>query len=135
MGLYPGRKHDYSREGEDAQEYTRDASLEGLAQDLQDAVSELRAFIQEEDAVVHPRHFARQRHVAPTDQPHSRDRVMRGATRAGRDQRRAGAREARDAVEARGLDGCGQAHRRRMVGSRRASLEVPTPGGPSRSRL
>jgi hypothetical protein len=37
---------------------------------------------------------------------------MRGTKGAGRDQRRAGAGEASDAVDARGLDGFGQAHGR-----------------------
>ena len=37
---------------------------------------------------------------------------MGGATRAGRDQRRAVAGEARDAVDARGLQSFGQTHRR-----------------------
>jgi hypothetical protein len=38
--------------------------------------------------------------------------MMRGATRAHRDQRRAGACQAGDAVDARGREGFGQAHRR-----------------------
>ena len=50
-------------------------------------------------------HLTRPRHVAAADQPDIRDGVVRGATRAGRDQRRTGARKAGDAVNTRGLDG------------------------------
>jgi hypothetical protein len=56
------------------------------------------------------------RHVAPADQPRIRDGMMGGATRAGRDQRRAVARQAGDAVDTRGLDRFGQGHRRQDGG-------------------
>jgi hypothetical protein len=42
--------------------------------------AELRPFIVEEYAVVGPRHLARHRHVAPANESHIRDGVMRGAT-------------------------------------------------------
>ena len=61
----------------------------------------LGQFIQEEHAIVGQRHFARHRHVAATDQSCIRDGVMRGATRAGRDQCGAVAGEASDAVNTR----------------------------------
>ena len=52
--------------------------LERLAQDLEHLAAKLLPFIQEEHAVVGQRHVARQRHVAPTDQPDIRDGVMGG---------------------------------------------------------
>jgi hypothetical protein len=75
-----------------------------------------RQFIQKEHPMVRQRHLAGQRHVAPADQADSRERMMRGATRAGRDEGRAGAGAAGDAVEAGGLEGFGQAHRRQNGG-------------------
>jgi hypothetical protein len=50
------------------------------------------------------------------DHFYSRDHVMRGRDTVGRDHRYAGACEASDAVDARGLDGFGQAHRRQDGG-------------------
>ena len=81
--------------------------------------------------MVRQRHLPRQGHLAPTDQPDIRDRLMRGAIRAGRDHRRAGAREARDAVDARGLDRLGEGHQRQHGGEpprqpRRARPEKAT---------
>ena len=87
--------------------YSCDAILERLAQDLEHLTAKLRQFIQEEDAVVRQRHVARQRHLAPADPPDSRDGVMRGATRASRHPGGAVARAARDAMEARRLNGLG----------------------------
>jgi hypothetical protein len=69
--------------------YACDAVLEGLAQHLQDVASELREFIQEENAMVRQRHFPRHRQLAPTDQAYIGDRMVRGAKRARRHQRRA----------------------------------------------
>ena len=65
--------------------YVYDAVLNRLTQDLEHMTTKLRPFIQEEDAVVGQRHVARQRHLAPTDQPDIRDGVMGGAKRAGRE--------------------------------------------------
>jgi hypothetical protein len=59
-----------------------DGLLEGLAQHPQDVAAEVREFIQQEHLMVRPRPFARPRHLAPTDQPHIRDRAMGVATRA-----------------------------------------------------
>ena len=53
---------------------------------------------------------------------------MRGATRAGRHQRGAVAREAGDAMDACGLDGFGQGHRRQDE-RRWASIDLPAQGG------
>jgi hypothetical protein len=92
--------------------YVYDTLLEQLAQGLQDMVAALGPCILQEHAVVRQRYFARHRHVAPADQPHIRDGVMEGATRAGRDPRRAVAGAARDAVDTRGLQSFGQTHRR-----------------------
>jgi hypothetical protein len=88
-----------------AQWCLRDPVLERLAQGLEDVASELRPFIEKEHAVVRQRHLARQRHPAPTDQAQVRDRLMRGATRAGGDQRRAVAGAAGNTMDARGLKG------------------------------
>jgi hypothetical protein len=90
--------------------------------------AELGPFIQEEDAVVGPRHLARQRHVAPADQSRIGDGVMGGATQPGRDQGRAVAGAAGDAMEARGLDGFGVIAGRKVV-RRRASIDWAAPGG------
>jgi hypothetical protein len=54
---------------------------------------------------VRQRHLARHRHLAAADQPRIGDGMMGRAKRAGRDQGRAGAGEAGDAMDARGLDG------------------------------
>jgi hypothetical protein len=66
--------------------------------------------------MVGQRHVTRHRHVAPADQPCSRDRLMARAKRAGRDQRRAVAGEASDAVDTRGLEGFGEGHGRENGG-------------------
>jgi hypothetical protein len=93
-----------------------DALLERLAQPLEHVATARRQFIQKEDAVVRPRHLAWPRHVAPTDQPHIGEGLMWSATRAGRDQRRAGTGDTGDAADARGLDGLGEGHRRQDGG-------------------
>src|ERR671923_1790588 len=49
--------------------YVYDAVLQRLAQDLEHLTAELGQFIQEEDAVMGQRHFARHRHLAAADQP------------------------------------------------------------------
>jgi hypothetical protein len=79
--------------------------LERLTQDLEDMPPELRPCIQEEDAVVCQRHLAWPGEVPTGDPPHIGDRLGRIATWAGRDARRAGAGQAGDAVDARGLAG------------------------------
>jgi hypothetical protein len=43
---------------------------------LWNVAAELRQFIQEENTVVHERHLARRRRVAPAEQPHIGDGVM-----------------------------------------------------------
>jgi hypothetical protein len=96
--------------------------------------AELGPRIQEEHAVVGQRHVARHRHVAPVDEARIRDGVVGRATRAGRDPRRAGAGEARDEVDTRGLDGLGEGHRRQDIVSRGRNIDVPTPRRPRRSR-
>jgi hypothetical protein len=52
-----------------------------------------------EDPVVRQRHFARQRHLAAPDQAHIGDGVVRGATWARGDNRRAVPGEAGDAMD------------------------------------
>jgi hypothetical protein len=51
--------------------------------DLEVVTAALGELIQEEDAMVRPRHVARQREVSAANQPHIRDGVMRGAKQAG----------------------------------------------------
>jgi hypothetical protein len=99
-----------------AQLYSCETILYGLTQDLKRMAAELGPFNQEEHTVMRERHLTQYRHVAPADQPRIRDRKMRGAARAGRDQPRAVAGEARDAVDARGLDGFSEGHRRQDGG-------------------
>jgi hypothetical protein len=70
----------------------------------------LGQLIHKEYGVVRQRHFARHRPVAPADQPRIGDGVMRGAEGPGRDQCRAVAREASDAVDAGGPNGLRQDH-------------------------
>jgi hypothetical protein len=63
--------------------YSCETLLERLPQHFEHMAAELGQFIQEEDAVVGQRHFARQRHLAAPDQPHLGDGERGGATRAG----------------------------------------------------
>jgi hypothetical protein len=48
--------------------YVDDAALERLAQPFEDMPAELRSLTQQEDPMVHQRHFARPRHLAAPDQ-------------------------------------------------------------------
>jgi hypothetical protein len=112
-----------------------DTLLKRLAQGLQDMTPELLPFIQEEHAMTCLQHFARHREVPAADQPHSGDRLVRGAKPAGRDHRRTLARQAGDAVEARGRKAAARVIAGKRVVSRRASIDFPTPGGPRRSTL
>jgi hypothetical protein len=61
--------------------------------------------------MVGQRHLARHRPVAPTDPPRVRNGVVGGAARAHGDQGRAIAGAAGDAMDARGLQGFGEAPR------------------------
>jgi hypothetical protein len=88
--------------------YSCDTVLERLAPDRQNMAAELGPCIQEAHAIVGQRHLAGQRDVAAADQPRSRDGLVGRATRAGRDQRRALAGEAGDAVDGRGFEGFGE---------------------------
>jgi hypothetical protein len=110
--------------------YSCETLLERLAQDLQHMAAELGQFIQEAHAVVGQRHLARHRHLAAADQPHIRDGMMGGAKGAGvthavRSPVRPATRWIRvvSMASARVIAG-------RMVVRRRASLDLPTPGGP-----
>jgi hypothetical protein len=96
--------------------YACDTLLERLAQDFKDMAAKLWLFIQQEHAMVGPRHVTRHRHLADADQPCIRDGVVGRATRAGRDPRRAVTSEAGDAVDARGFERFRQGHGRQEGG-------------------
>jgi hypothetical protein len=115
--------------------YVYETIIERLAQDLEDMAAALGEFIQEAHAVVGQRHFARHRHVAAADQPHIGDGVMGGAKRPGLTKIvRSPVRPATlwmrvvSMASARVMAG-------RIVVSRRASIDLPAPGGPSKSTL
>jgi hypothetical protein len=72
---------------------------------------------------------ARHRHVAPADQSRIRDGVVGRATRAGRDQRRAVAGAAGDAVDTRGLNRLGEGHRRQDGSERPGEHRLARPRG------
>jgi hypothetical protein len=76
-----------------------------------------------------PRRVARCRHLTAADQSHIGDRLVRGVKRTGRDHRRTVAREASDAVEACGLKGFGQRHRRQDGGEPPRQHRLACPGG------
>jgi hypothetical protein len=59
-----------------------DSIFERLPQHFQDMTPGRREFVQEEHAMVRPRHLAWHRDLTATDPPHSRNSVMGGATRA-----------------------------------------------------
>jgi hypothetical protein len=90
--------------------YWCEAIIKRLAQDLEDMAAELRPFIPEAPALVRPRHLAWHGEVPTADQPHIRDGMVRGATRAGRAPRRAVVGEIGDTVEAHRVAGLRQAH-------------------------
>jgi hypothetical protein len=92
-----------------------DRLRERLPQDRQDMAAALGEFIQKAHAVVGQGHVARHRHLTPAEQPHIREEMVGRATRAGRDHHRAVAGEAGGAVDARGLKGFSQRHRRHTV--------------------
>jgi hypothetical protein len=75
-----------------------------------------------------PRPLAGHGHLPAADQPDVGDDVVRGAEGPRGDQGRARVGQAIDAVEARGLGGIGQGHRRQEGGvpPRRRSGEDPT---------
>jgi hypothetical protein len=109
--------------------YFCDTLLERLAQDLQDVAAELRQFIEKENAMMRQRHLPRHGDLAPTDQPHIRDSVVgarnsRVKTHAVRAPVRPATRwtQVVSGASARVISG-------RRVVSRRASLDVPAPGG------
>jgi hypothetical protein len=93
-----------------------DTLRQRLARRLQDVAAARRPCIQPAHAVMRKRHFPWHQHLAPTDQPGIGDGVMRGATRARRDDGGADTGEANDVMEAGLIDGCGEGHRRQDGG-------------------
>jgi hypothetical protein len=115
--------------------YACDTLRERLPQHLQDVAAALGELIQAQDAVVGPRHVAWPRHLAAAGPPDVRNGVVGGrngrvVTKAVRSPVRPATRWMRLAsmASARVMAG-------RMVVSRRASIDVPAPGGPMRSIL
>jgi hypothetical protein len=102
--------------------------LERLAQGLEDTAAEFGEFIQEEHALGRPRHVPWGRHLAPADQPDIGDGVGGRASWARRDQGRPVAREAGDAMEARGLKGLSQGHGRQDGGESPRQHRPACPG-------
>ncbi len=106
--------------------YLCETLLERLAEDLEDMALELGQLIQEQDPVVRQRHLPRHGQLAAADQPHIRDGVVRGPERARGDEGGAPTGEAGDAMDAGGLQGFCQAHRRQDGG------EAPSQPRPAR---
>jgi hypothetical protein len=106
-----------------------DALHQRLAQDLEDMAAEPEGFIQKEHTMVGQRYVTHHRHVAAADQPRIRDGMVGRATRAGGDQRRAVAGEPGNTVDARGLNGLGEGHRRQDGGESAGQLRLARPWG------
>jgi hypothetical protein len=85
--------------------------------------------------MVRPRPLARQRHLAPADQPHVGDGVV--GARHGRVVMKAVGSPLRPATRWRRVVSRASARVRsgRIVVSRRASIDFPAPGGPSSRRF
>ena len=84
-GVHRGHQHEPGRVGERGRG-PRDgdpAVLQGLAQDLEDVLSELRQLVEKEDPVVREAHLAGPRDLAAADQPGIGDRVVGTAGKAG----------------------------------------------------
>jgi hypothetical protein len=90
---------------------------------------------QAEHAMVGQRDLTRHRHVAPANPLRIRDGVVRGATRAGRDPRRAAAGEDGDAVDPRGLHGLGEGHRRQNGGEPSCQHRLARPRGAEQEHI
>jgi hypothetical protein len=115
--------------------YVYETILGELVQDLEDMAAEPGECIQEAHAMVGQRHVAWHRHVAPTDQPCIREGMVGCARRAGRDPRRTVYGKAGDVVDARGLDGLSEGHRRQDGGEPPCQHRLPHPAGPEHERL
>jgi hypothetical protein len=113
--------------------YGYETLLQRLAQNLQHMAAALGQFILEEQAVVGQRHFARHRDVAAANQSRLREGLVghgQVVTNAVRSSVRPATRGRR--VVSRAL---ARVMAGRMVTSRRASIDVPAPGGPRRKTL
>jgi hypothetical protein len=71
--------------------------------------------------MVRQRHVARDWHLSPSNQPHSREGVVGGATRPRRDESRAVAGETGNAMHVRGVEGVGEGQIRQDGGQMMAS--------------
>jgi hypothetical protein len=96
---------------------------------------ELRERIEAEEAMRRQRHLPGHGHLAPTDQADVGDGVVRGATRPAGDTGGLAARQARDAVDAGGLDGPGQGHVRQDGGQPARQQGCPRPWTAQQQRL
>jgi hypothetical protein len=111
----------------------RQAYLLAHSAHIQHMAFELRQFIQEAHAVVRPRHVPGHWHLAAAEQPDIRDSVM--GARKGRVVTRAVRSPVRTRTATRWMRVVSMALGRviagRMVVSRRASINLPAPGGPA----
>jgi hypothetical protein len=94
-----------------------------------DKVHLLGRLIEAQAGAMRQRYLARPRHLPAPDQPHLGDRVRRGATRPRGDQGGAGAGAAGDAMDARGLEGVGEAHRGQDGGEPPSQHRLASPRG------
>ena len=101
--------------------------LQRLTPDLEPMAPALRQPVPKAHAVVRQRPLARHGHVPAGDQADIRDGLVRGTTGASGDQDRAAGGPAGDTVEARGLEGVGQAHRRQDGGEPPRQPRLPRP--------
>jgi hypothetical protein len=82
-----------------------------------------------------PWHLAQPGEVPAVEQPYIRDGVMGGATRASRHQRGAVAGEAGDTMDACGLKGFGQSHRRQDSGESPCQHRLASPRGAEQEHI
>jgi hypothetical protein len=110
-----------------ARSRSEDTRIERLVQGLEARAVACGLCIQAAHAVVRPRHAARYRHMAAADPPHIRDGVVGGHE----------GRAVTNAVWAMLvlLMASARVMAGKMLVSRRASIDLPAPGEPSRGRL
>ncbi len=109
--------------------------LERLAQRLEGVARELGQLVQKQEAAVRAAELARAGRGAAADQPGARDRVVRSAKGPGpRPRQRRAPGRTRSQPTSASMASAGSSGGR-IEGRRRAAIDLPTPGGPSISRL